>query len=65
MVKVNGENMSVEGCTIESIVTKLGYNTRRVTIEHNGLIIPLEEYQGIVLKTGDIVEIVPYGCCGV
>ncbi len=58
-VRVNGEDMDIEeGTTVESLLRRLGVNTRGVAVERNGEIVPRTRHSATVLEEGDSVEIV-------
>ena len=63
IIQVNGESKSIEEdlnspFTLEKIVAYLGYNTRLVVVEYNGVIRPPQTWQKQEVKDGDVIEIV-------
>ena len=60
MVKINGEEQNLEGCTISAVLSEAGYQPGRVAVERNGEIIPKRLYDETVLVDGDSVEIVGF-----
>ena len=60
MIRVNGENIDVNGKSVEEYLLESGYDIKRVAVELNGDIIPKSQYESIVLNNGDIVEIVSF-----
>ena len=60
MVKINGENLNVDGKTITEYLGTTTYDQKRIAIERNGDIVPKSQYSEIVLSDGDNVEIVSF-----
>lgn len=65
-IQVNGKKMSLEeSISLEELVKKMDYDKRRIAAEVNLEIIDKEHYNNVMLKEGDIVEIVSFmggGC---
>jgi sulfur carrier protein len=58
-LEVNGKRVELEQPTaLLSYLEQLGVNPRAVAVEHNGEIIQRAEYESVVLRDGDRVEIV-------
>ena len=56
---INGKTVSLEhSLTIAAFLSKRGIAEKMVVVEHNGVIIPRNEYGMVFLKAGDAVEIV-------
>ena len=60
MVRVNGEKMAIEGCTLSEYLAEAGYTVERVAVELNGAIVPKAAYDDTRLSAGDEVEIVAF-----
>lgn len=60
MVKINGEQISADGRTVEEYLSEAGYDKKRVAVELNGDILPKCAYADTVLKDGDSAEVVSF-----
>ena len=60
MVRINGENLDVDGTSIAAYLEANGYDFLRVAVEKNGDIVSKARYADTVLKDGDIVEVVSF-----
>ena len=63
MLMINGEPIEAadtEGMTLAAYLDKNEYNIHRIAVEHNDRIIPKAEYDEVVLKDGDVIEIVQF-----
>lgn len=60
MVRINGENLDVDGTSIAEYLHAAGYDFLRVAVEKNGDIVSKARYADTVLKNGDIVEVVSF-----
>lgn len=66
-MKVNGEIMELnKGMTLKALLDEMGYDERRIAVEHNERIVPKEEYGTLALNDSDVIEIVMFmgGGCG-
>lgn len=65
-IQVNGKKMSLdESISLEELVKRMDHDKRRIAAEVNLEIIDKEHYGSVMLKEGDIVEIVSFmggGC---
>ena len=59
-LRVNGENRSFDGCTLQELIVSMGLNSSRVAVELNGDIVPRAEFDKMKLKNGDSLEIVHF-----
>ena len=58
-LRVNGKNVELEGpMPLLSYLDKLGVDSRAVAVEHNCEIVERAGYEAVVLRDGDVVEIV-------
>jgi len=56
---LNGkERVVAAGMTLPELLDELGVNRRLVAVAHNGEVVPRDNYDDIVLRDGDAVEIV-------
>ena len=56
---VNGKQRSIENSTdLESYLTSFDVNMKFVAVGYNGEVIRKEEYAGVRLRDGDVLEIV-------
>lgn len=60
MVKVNGEPKKIQGILLDQYLTDEGYQTDRIAVECNGIIVPKAEYGSKVLQDKDVLEIVSF-----
>lgn len=58
-LRINGKQVDLEEPTrLLDYLEKLGVDSRAVAVEHNGEIIERDRYAGVMLRAGDVVEIV-------
>ena len=60
MVKINGSLQEAAGMTVSEYLKSADFDTRRIVVEKNQMIIPKAEYDQTVLQDGDIVEIISF-----
>ena len=61
MIKVNGVlTEQLEGLTVDEFLQKNGYKKEYVAVERNGQIVPKKEYDTVVLKNQDSLEVVSF-----
>lgn len=60
MVTINGKQTQAEGKTLADYLAEAGYDLKRIAVELNGDIVPKATFPDVVLKEGDIVEIVSF-----
>ena len=60
MVKINGENLDMDGKTILEYLELTDYDRQKIAVERNGEIVPRAQYGTAVLCNGDSVEIVSF-----
>ncbi|MDB2091828.1 MULTISPECIES: sulfur carrier protein ThiS [Clostridium] len=61
MIKVNGE--LINGCedkTLSEFLSNEGYEITRIAVELNGEIARKKDYQSIILKENDTLEVVTF-----
>ena len=58
-VTINGKPVQLEGSvSLEQFLEERNVNTKFVAVAYNGNVLQKEDYSGIVLSEGDVVEIV-------
>lgn len=60
MVKINGEEIAVQGMRLTDYLLQEGYQLSRIAVECNGEIVPKAEYDVKVLQDDDTLEIVSF-----
>lgn len=60
MVKLNGEDLALDGVVLLDYLTEHHYDPQRIAVERNEEIVPKAAYAGTVLADGDVVEIVNF-----
>lgn len=60
MVKINGENLILEGKTLAEYLGQTEYDRNRIAVERNGQIVPKADYDTTVLQDGDCLEVVSF-----
>ena len=59
VLQVNGKHVDLDGATpLLEYLARLEVDPRSVAVEHNGEIVERDRYPDIVLRAGDVVEIV-------
>ena len=58
-VTINGKPVQLEGSvSLEQFLDERDVNTKFVAVAYNGNVLQREDYSGIVLNEGDVLEIV-------
>ena len=60
MVRVNGENLPLDGKTLAEYLAQTAYDPTRIAVEKNGEIVPKRTYSETLLADGDVIEIVSF-----
>lgn len=60
MVKINGQPAEAAGKTVAQIVEEQGLNVQRVAVELNGDIVKRSDFEKVVVKEDDSMEIVNF-----
>ncbi|HLF70580.1 MAG TPA: sulfur carrier protein ThiS [Dehalococcoidia bacterium] len=56
---LNGKEREVEdGTTLPALIETLGVDRRAIAVAHNGEVVRRDQYDGVVLRDGDRVEVV-------
>ena len=60
MLTINGQRVDAAGKTVAEYLADAGYNTVRIAVERNEVIVPKVKYAETVLADGDVVEVVNF-----
>ena len=60
MVKINGQPAEAAGKTVAQIVEEQGLNVQRVAVELNGDIVKRSDFDKVVVKEDDSMEVVNF-----
>lgn len=60
MIKINGNQIDAEELNLLSYLEENGFTPQRIAVECNEMIVPKSQYEGYVLHSGDVVEIVSF-----
>lgn len=60
MVKINGELLDIAGQSVFEYLKTTNFDIKKIAVECNGDIIPKVQYENVILKDGDSVEIVSF-----
>ncbi len=60
MVKVNGKLADIAGKTVSDYLATTDFDPKRIAVERNGEIVFKSQYDNVVLRDGDNVEIVSF-----
>ncbi len=60
MIKVNGEYFDYDKIALLDFLKENGYNIKTIAVECNEEIIPKSDFDGFILKSGDVIEIVSF-----
>ncbi len=60
MVRINGEELPLDGTSLADHLSARGYDPRRIAVERNEEIVPKAQYASTILEDGDVVEIVNF-----
>ena len=60
MIKINGVQIDASEIKLTTYLEENGYQTQRIAVECNEMIIPKSQYEDCILHSGDVVEIVSF-----
>ncbi|MBE5959054.1 MAG: sulfur carrier protein ThiS [Lachnospiraceae bacterium] len=60
MLKINGNLEDVAGMTVSDYLEKANYDIKRVVVERNEEIVPKAEYDNVILKDDDTIEVISF-----
>ncbi|MBE8954737.1 MAG: sulfur carrier protein ThiS [Quinella sp. 2Q5] len=58
MLKINGKPADAAGLTVAEYLARENFDARKVAVEINEEIVPKKNFAEVVLRDGDIVEII-------
>lgn len=59
-IRVNGTDERLPECTIEDLVASKQLTTASLVVEHNGRIVKQAEWSNVMLRQGDILELLNF-----
>ena len=60
MVKINGTELDVAGKSVAEYLAGTDYDPKRIGVERNGDIVPKAQYESVLLRDGDTLEVVSF-----
>ncbi len=60
LVIINGAPVPAAGQVLKDCLAENGYDPARVAVERNGEIVPRATFDGVVLREGDVLEVVQF-----
>lgn len=60
MVFVNGEQKEADNMVLADYLIKADFDLKKIAVELNGKIVPKADYENIVLRENDSVEVVSF-----
>ena len=60
MLKINGQAVEAAGITIEEYLNKENFDAHKVAVEVNEEIVPKSKFAEVILRNGDVVEIISF-----
>ena len=60
MVKVNGKSVEAAGVTIAEYLVRENFDARTVAVEVNEEIVPKSDFDAVILRDDDVVEIISF-----
>jgi sulfur carrier protein len=58
-LRLNGRDAEApDGSTLDALLGRLGLAPGRIAVERNGRVVPRDQYAGVVLADGDVLEVV-------
>ena len=57
MITINGQTRDSAGLSLENFLLGEGYDKVKIAVGLNGQVAPKEDFQNIILKDGDAVEV--------
>ena len=57
---INGSEMQISSCRVIEILEKLNLDSKKVVVEINMDIIPVEEFSERIIQTDDKIEIISF-----
>ncbi len=60
MININGKEHSYYSCTLEQLLTDLGFKVELVAVELNENIVPKSTYKDVMINDNDYLEVVSF-----
>ena len=60
MLKINGKSVEAAGISIAQYLTRENFDARKIAVEVNEEIIPKDKFDEVILRDGDVVEIISF-----
>jgi thiamine biosynthesis protein ThiS len=61
VITLNGERHELDApVTVAALLAHLGIDSRRVAVEHNLVIVKRAAFEEVVIRDGDVVEVVNF-----
>ena len=60
-IQLNGKKITIKPkITIFDLLKRFKLNNKKVAIEHNGIIVPVNNYKKKILRDNDVIEVVHF-----
>ncbi len=59
-LRINGQEEQLEKCTIEGLVAVKGLVAASLVVEHNGRIVKQTDWHTVLLRHGDVLELLNF-----
>lgn len=59
-IRINGKDVQQENCSLAELVTAKGIAPGSLVIEYNGRIIQQHDWAGVILRPGDVLEMLNF-----
>ena len=59
-IQLNGNPITTQAQTVETLVAELKLNPKQVAIERNGVIVPRSTYASTHVAAGEVIEVVAF-----
>lgn len=59
-IRINGRDQRQKTCTIAELVAGRGLMAGSLIVEHNGRIVKHEDWSGVMLEQGDVLEMLNF-----
>ena len=60
MLKINGKAVDAAGLTITEYLVRENFDARKVAVEVNEEIVPKSKFDEVILRDGDVVEVISF-----
>ena len=59
-LRINGQEEQLQECTIEGLVAVKGLIAASLVVEHNGRIVKQADWRTVMLRQGDVLELLNF-----